>query len=233
MKIYISTANSYLHLIKPFYYLFNKFWSPDQQVTVLGYDEPEFNLPNNFDFISLGKQEGGIKMWSTDLRKFFESIDDEFFIHTVEDHFLTWPVNFGILSRLISLLDDNVGRIGLTNDMPNKAYDIYGRCDRYDIIERRQDQQYRLSLLWGIWNREYILKYLEPGLDPHDFEIIAGDKAMNDGYKILGTVRDYCLHHCQGVRRGNLDGSLGFKFINDPRSLEPSIIEDMKKEGLI
>jgi len=238
MKIYISTANQYLHLVKPFYYLFNKFWSSDKQVTILGYDVPTFDLPANFNFVSLGKQEGGIKMWSTDLRKFFESIDDDFFIYTVEDHFITWPVNFGILSKLVSLLDGNVGRIGLTNDTCRSAYDIYDRCDGYDIIERQQGEQYRLSLLWGIWNREYLLKYLQPGLDPHDFEVTSGEDAKNDGYKILGTYRDHCLHHCQGARKGNTqyiytNPDRAFKFINDPRPLEPEIVEDMKRKGLI
>lgn len=233
MKIYISTANQYLHCLKPFYYLFNKFWNSTKQVTILGYDEPDFDLPINFIFVSLGKQEGGIKMWSTDLRKFFESIDDEHIIYTVEDHFITWPVNFGILSKLTSLLDDNVGRIGLTNDMPNEPYDIVEMCEGYSVIERRQDRNYRLSLLWGIWNRKYLLEYLQPGFDPHDFEIIAGEKSKNDGYKILGTMGDYCVHHCQGVRKGDLNGNLGFKFINDPRSLEPKIIDDMKRKDLI
>ncbi len=233
MKIYISTANQYAHLMKPFAHLFNIFWSDRQEVNVLGYDTPTFELPNNFKFISLGKQEGGIKMWSTDLKRFFESIDDKFFIYTVEDHFLTWPVNFRLLNKLISLLDDNVGRIGLTNDMPGKSYDFVEQYKNCHIIERRQDQEYRLSLLWCIWNREYLLKYLESNMDPHDFEIIGSNKAMNDGYKILGTVGDYAIHHCQGIRKGNLKGELGFNFINDPRTLDPNIIENMKKNGLI
>ena len=48
MKIYISTSNKYIHLIKPFQYLFNKFWSDSQPVTILGYEEPTFDLYNNF-----------------------------------------------------------------------------------------------------------------------------------------------------------------------------------------
>jgi len=238
MKIYISTANEYLHLIKPFYYLFNKFWNSDQRVTVLGYDAPMFRLPNNFDFISLGKQDGGIKMWSTDLRKFFESIDDEFFIHTVEDHFITYPVDFNIFNKLESLIDSNVGRIGLTNDIVLGAHDVVELCEGYNIIERSQHELYRLSLLWCIWNKEYMLKYLEPNFDPHDFEIIGSNKAMYDGYKILGTSGNYCLHHCAGVRRGNIqmiytDPDRAFKFINDPRRLDSALIEDMKQKGLI
>ena len=50
MRIYVSTSNKYIHLIKPFQYLFNKFWSDSQPVTILGYEEPTFDLYNNFDF---------------------------------------------------------------------------------------------------------------------------------------------------------------------------------------
>jgi hypothetical protein len=49
MKIYISTSNKYIHLIQPFQYLFNKFWSDKQRVTILGYEEPNFQLYKNFD----------------------------------------------------------------------------------------------------------------------------------------------------------------------------------------
>ena len=54
MKIYISTSDKYVHLIEPFAFLFNKFWSSEQQVVVLGYNKPDFKLPKNFEFISMG-----------------------------------------------------------------------------------------------------------------------------------------------------------------------------------
>ena len=79
VNIYISTSNKYIHLIKPFQYLFNKFWSGKQNVTILGYEEPKFKLEDNFDFISLGKQTT-IDDWCIDLKNFFESIDDDYFI---------------------------------------------------------------------------------------------------------------------------------------------------------
>ena len=53
MNIYISTSNDYLHVLKPFSYLFNKFWSDEQKVFILGYEYPTFDLPNNFEFISM------------------------------------------------------------------------------------------------------------------------------------------------------------------------------------
>ena len=77
MKIYISTSDKYVHLIEPFAFLFNKFWSSEQQVVVLGYNKPDFKLPKNFEFISMGISRNDPKEWSTDLRNYFQSIDDE------------------------------------------------------------------------------------------------------------------------------------------------------------
>ncbi|KKK57355.1 hypothetical protein LCGC14_3055310, partial [marine sediment metagenome] len=55
MKVYVSTSNQYLHLVKIYAYLFNKFWNrPGQEVVVLGYDAPTFDLPDNFSFVSMG-----------------------------------------------------------------------------------------------------------------------------------------------------------------------------------
>ena len=45
LKIYIPTCDDYLWLIKPFMFLFNKFWDNSIQVIYLGYNPPDFNLP--------------------------------------------------------------------------------------------------------------------------------------------------------------------------------------------
>ena len=94
MKIYISTSDRYTALIEPFAFLFNKFWSSDQQVVILGYTKPDCKLPENFKFISMGVSRNDPKEWSTDLRKYFQSIDDEWFIYGTEDMFLVYPVDF-------------------------------------------------------------------------------------------------------------------------------------------
>jgi len=234
LNIYISTANQYIHLVQPFSYLFNKFWSSDIKVIILGYDYPKFKLLNNFEFISMGKQEGGVKSWSTDLKKFFSSINDEYFIYTVEDHFIVDYVNMKVLNHLLLYTKkDMVGRIGLTTDNKNRSFDIIERLDDYDIIENWQNTEYRLSLLWCIWNKNYFLKYLEDNYSPHDYEIIGSQRALNDGWKIISSYREYAIHQTQAVRKGNLTAPLNFHYINDPRYLDTNIINEMKIKEII
>ena len=58
LPIYVTTSNGYMKVVKVFCYLFNKFWGSQQEVNIVGFDPPDFELPNNFKFISLGKQRG-------------------------------------------------------------------------------------------------------------------------------------------------------------------------------
>ena len=72
MKVYISTSDKYLQLLKPFSFLFNRFWGEQQDVVVLGYKEPDFELPNNFEFVSMGVSRNDPKEWSDGLRDYFK-----------------------------------------------------------------------------------------------------------------------------------------------------------------
>ena len=74
LKIYCTTSDNYHHALKVFCYTFNKFWGNDWEVVVLGYKTPEFDLPTNFSFVSMGVQTGPDD-WSNDLKKYFESIN--------------------------------------------------------------------------------------------------------------------------------------------------------------
>src|SRR5260370_792110 len=54
MKIYVTTSDWYNPLIPCFAYLFNRFWSPQQEVTILCYTVPDYEIPSNFLLESLG-----------------------------------------------------------------------------------------------------------------------------------------------------------------------------------
>jgi len=73
LTLYIPTCDSYLFLVKPYTFLFNKFWNRPQKVVYLGYDKPKCDLPDNFDFITIGNDDD-LKNWSSDLINFFNSM---------------------------------------------------------------------------------------------------------------------------------------------------------------
>ena len=198
MKFYITTANQCLNLTKTFAYLFNKFVNPEQEVTIVGYDAPTFKLPDNFKFVSMGTQKGGVELWATDLIKFFNSIDDEFFTWATEDQFIISKINYDLFNKLILLLDDDVGRVGLTNDMKRKVHG--GKQYKNNVgVHVSAANQERISATWSIWNREYLLKYLKPGQTPWSFET---QKAPNnDGYIVLGTRPAIVVRPCVAISK--------------------------------
>lgn len=240
MKIFVLTHNPHLHLIKGFSYLFNKFWTREQEVTLLCYEHPIFKLPDNFKVISIGENDSP-RYWSSDLNNFFSSIDDKFIQWTNIDSWLAAPVDFEIYDNIISLLTDDVGRFGLTTDIKKTGKNnTLTKYKTYSIIERKQDENFRISGTWSIWNREYLLNFLIEGRNPWNFEFSGSEEAKNDGYKILGTKDKYAVRMCNVVRskipvedRDNkrecdFNRHLDFRLINEWRTyMNKDIVDEM------
>ena len=97
IEIVFGVSNDYLHVLRPACFLFNEFWSPQKNVKIVGFDAPAFSLPDNFEFISLGKQRGP-KLWSNDMIDFYSNLEDDFFYSIWEDAFILKSVDSGILN---------------------------------------------------------------------------------------------------------------------------------------
>ena len=168
----------------------------------MGYEEPKFKLEDNFNFISLGKQTT-IDNWCVELGDFLESTNDDYFIHAVEDQFIIKPVKINMISKLIGMMDKGVGRIALETAAQTKPHTEIYKDDKMCVIELDQFAQYRLSVCYSIWNKEYMLKYLKLNNTPWEFEL--DERVKNDGYRILGTKINHPVYCCHSIRNGNLD----------------------------
>lgn len=207
-KVYVSTCNQHIHLIKLFQYIFNNLWSSDQEVVVLGYDSPDFKLNRNFDFVSMGKQTGGTKMWANDLRKYFTSIPDTHFIYMLEDMFLQKKINLSMMDYLIEycIKDSKLGRVGFTPGISKRKHTLHKKEKDFDIITLDQDAEYRIAVQTSLWNKEFFLKYMGKDYSPWDYEIKGSVASKNDGYNIYATKGKFCVNQIQAVVKGNMDG---------------------------
>jgi len=240
MKLFVSTCDTHDHMIKPFMYLFNKFWGEEKEVTILGYRTPPFELYNNFKFISLAKEQKNANQWAEDHNNFFSTLKDSHFIWTVEDSFLLRPVDFNILNKLneMTMNDKKIGRAGYTPviDFANKKANrkeckVIEENDRFNIIQKKQNTTNRISVVWSIWQKDYCLKYLKPGWSPWDTEILGSKLALNDGYEIISTegchAIDYASAHRKGSR-GLPDDMMDFRYTNKPNLiLDNKSIQEM------
>ena len=237
--VYLAACDNYLHALRATHYLFQQFW-PDAQVVVLGYKKPTFEFSENWSFISMGS-DPGVQQWSNGIIDYFNSIDDTHIIFGVEDHPPIKPVRTNIIDKLLHLMDDpKVGKITLTEDLTNRAYEFHSINEGTQIIKTAQNADYRLSTQYAIWQKDYFLKYLRRNIDPWDFEVNGSVRAKNDGYDIVGTCgqigQDYAIHSCEAIRKGKYDQPMQFFNLScrpHHMELDEVYIKEMQEKGII
>tara|TARA_R100000664_G_scaffold4408_1_gene8988 strand:+ start:5168 stop:5968 length:801 start_codon:yes stop_codon:yes gene_type:complete len=205
LKIYVTTSNKYVHILKIFSYLFNKHWGPEKEVTVLGFDRhPEFDLPSNFNFISLGKQNPpGSWVLSDDVTQMLtDVIHDDYFIWLEENEFLIRPVNKAILNEYDVHINPNLARVDLTRGTSGRAHSVIKQTPEYDIICADQDAELKICVRASIWNREYLLNInQQPGTGVHSYhwEAHLSNLAKNHDSKVISSNKNWAITNMDGV----------------------------------
>tara|TARA_B100000287_G_scaffold287608_1_gene271042 strand:- start:401 stop:1153 length:753 start_codon:yes stop_codon:yes gene_type:complete len=243
MKIYISTCDSHDRVLKPFSYLFNKFWNIDQEVNILGYRTPPFDLPSNFNFISIGEKQISVNHWSTDLYNFFSTIEDEHFIFTLEDLFICDYVDMNIFEKLIENLDENTGRIALVNTFQKHCNWKESKNYKNFKVGTANNSRNKFSLIWSLFNRQWFLKYVLPKTQeqmnngegsPWHAEISGDAISINDGWDIKGSIDIAPIKFACGVRAGNgLSKPFDFTMTNESGFLDERVVQEMINKKLI
>lgn len=168
LAILVLTSNEYVHVLSGFAYLFNKYWSSNQFVTVLRYDKRPPYLPPNFYAPAAGRQSelsftGGLRSWLENVY-FADQL-----ILMLEDYYLSRPVDIGGVMGLWTYLRSHpeVSKIDLSGDLLN-----CGSAAPYapGLVQAAPDYRYRGSLQAAIWRRDYLLEACAVDLDPWQFE---------------------------------------------------------------
>ena len=102
IPLFVITSDKYLGALKGFSYLFNKYWGRDQGVIVAGFQAPDFLLPDNFHFHSLGDMaDYPVGKWSNALIKLLHDYSKvEVFGLMLEDYWISRPVDRNAISIL-------------------------------------------------------------------------------------------------------------------------------------
>lgn len=209
IPVLVFTSDKYLHALRPFAYLFNKYWGSDTQVTVVGFRAPDFWLPGNFHFHSLGNMaDYPVNQWSDAVLDYLEPRPElEHFVLMLEDYWLVRPVNRFAIDMLYDYCRQfrNVLKIDLVTDRLYAAgVADYDNCGWVDLIVSDPASQYHMSLMAGLWSRELLLRFLVRGESPWDVEIYGTPRvaAAGSDVLVLGT-RQFPLRHLLAHRGGN------------------------------
>lgn len=223
MRVLCLTSDKYLHAVRVYAHLFQKYWNAearrwlgeDQQVLVAGFTPPDFDLPDNFTFHSIGAfKDYPVGRWSAALIDLLEEIDDEAFVLMLEDYWVTRPVNVPAIKMLYdyALQFKDILRIDLTTDRlfaygPRYPQDVpdHGYCGWLDLVYSEPTSAYHMSMMTGIWRRDNLLKVLIPDESPWQVEL-DGTRRVMEKYphtmRVLGT-RQWPVKHGLGLRGGN------------------------------
>jgi hypothetical protein len=229
MRVLVLTSDHYLHALQPFAYLFNKYWGGGQQVLVGGFKSPEFVLPGNFGFVSLGAMSDyPLDKWSDAFIKFLNLVPDEVFIFMLEDYWLVRPVDTDAVRILYDymLQFDYVLKVDLCAD---RLYAMnmsdYGSVSRLDLVQSHRGSPYHMSLMTGLWRKELLLKHVVPGESPWDIEIKGTRRlSLDETMLVLGT-RQWPVRHVLAYRGGDAGTEA------DVGGLRTEDVEEMKRRG--
>lgn len=214
-RVVVSTCDKYLPYLKPFIHQFQTYWGKEQQVLVAGFTPPEFDMPNNFKFRSVGNmQDYPINKWSNSIIKLLDFIKDEVLVFMLEDYWITDKVDIEGVQLLVDYAKTHpeVIRIDLTPDRfhtmkyhPEFAgkYDYqYGSLGHLNLVKSKCGAPYTLSMITSVWRKDNILKVLQPDWDPWQVEMQGSYATYLHGEDmiVLGT-ESAVVPHCVGIRK--------------------------------
>ena len=206
-RVFLTTSDKYLPALKPMAWMMHKYWIPQPEVVVMGFAEPDFDLPPNWSFHSVGKQEDyPFDKWSNAFMKFMDEVPDEVFLLMLED---MWPIRkvdteaLDILWRYM-LQFEYVAKMDLCGDrLYAGGMTSYGYVNRLDLVKSLPASEYHLSLMPGFWRKKHLLKGMVLNESPHNTEIWGSERlAACQDVIVLGT-RQWPIRVCLALRGGN------------------------------
>lgn len=235
-RIVVTTCDKYLEALRAFSFLLNKYWMPvPPDVVVLGFKPPDFKLPDNFEFVSVGKfSDYPVDRWSDQLKVGLEMIPDEVFIFMLEDMWIIRQVYTDVVDMAYDYMIQfqYTARLDLTGDRWN-AFDsqgrrpqFYGKLGPYDLVISSIYSQYHMSTMPAFWRKRHLQRVLIPGETPWQVELQGTPRlaAMEDVI-VIGT-NAWPIRNTLAFRGGNV-GSLLLDEVH------PDDVKMLKAHGLL
>jgi hypothetical protein len=230
-RVLITTCNNYIPALRPMAWFMQKYWQPTPEVVVIGFDQlPDFDLPENWTFASIGPQEKyPFGKWSDALLDFLPLVDDEVILLLLED---MWPIrkvdtealeilyHYMIQFQYVAKMDLCGDRLYAMGAVP------YGYVNRLDLMKSMPGSPYHLSLMPGFWRKKHLLNALVRNESPHQVEMVGTTRLSHMQDVIVLGTRNWPLRTTLALRGGDAS-----RLLTD--EIDPSDLAEIRRLGFL
>jgi hypothetical protein len=172
VTVLVNSTDSFEETWYPFFKLFTTFWPDCPYPVVLNCETKTFSYPGiniRCSHIGRGWEGPGRIPWSDCLIRCLQQIDSEYVLYLQDDYFINGPVDQATLEEFIDVMESrhvpHVRLLELAVDAGHRQSPLHPLLWEID-----EAANYRVSLQAGLWRRECLLSYLEPGESAWEFE---------------------------------------------------------------
>jgi len=212
MRVLIYSSDKTQWSLRPFAYLFNRYWSIETPVKVFGNSPLPFSLPQNFQYESIGEFQP-VERWSNDFIEALNRLDDEVICIMLDDYWLSRYVDERAVGWCYEYMraHPGVARFDLTTDrLYARGVTDYAHLVSLDLIKSDPLSPYHFSLQAALWRRESLLQCLRPNETPWEVEIRGDERLRNSGALVLGT-KQAPVSYTIAIQKGHFEPGGGYQ----------------------
>jgi hypothetical protein len=223
------TSDKHDHMIPGFMHQWRKY-APEIPVTIAGFRQPQFDLLEGFDFVSIGDMANyPIGKWSNALKELLRGYAGGHVAILLEDYWLTRRADIWALGVCTEFMQSNPNalRFDITTDrLYSGNIAPVGAIGRVDIIEGLESP-YQVSFQASIWNADHLSALLHSNWDPWQCEIAGGSRLKDEfpQLRVFGT-RQWPLQYQIMVRGGKFER--GGDWMNPARQLSNQDYQELE-----
>lgn len=212
MHVFIYSSDKTQWSLRPFAYLFNRYYSSEIDVKVYGNTRPLFALPDNFTFESVGSFRP-VEDWSTDLMAGLSSMSDDVICLMMDDYWINRRVDANAVRWCYEymLTHPEVARFDLCTDrLYAPGITDYAKINYLDVIRSDPRSPYHFSYQASLWQRQTLLACLYPHETPWDSEM-RGDQRLREQSGIVLGTRQGPMRYTIAVQQGKFMPDGGYQ----------------------
>lgn len=234
ISLLLSSCDNYDDMWVPFFTQLKKNWPEFDMPVYIGTESKTFQF-EGFD-IRCPLANGPVyKQWSERLLKLLEYIDSEYILFSLDDFWLTAPVDNEKVKKIYSymLKDKRMGFVCLKQEIiqgktPAKDIAAAVDCQYPELWRCLKNKSFRITTQFGIWKRSYLVKLLRAHESAWYFETRATWRSKFYWERVYDVKESITIYPVGGVIWG------GKCYIDYMDQYENELIQPcIKKRGYI